>query len=443
MDGDAEALLARIARKKYLKLTPLSEALDRMKSALGGGRWPIEKVRVDRALMRISSRDVVSRRTLPPRSIAAMDGYAVRSADLKAARAGNPVTLTVRGRLAPSDVRSRVRHLVGPGEAYEVATGAPIPQGSDLVVKVEEVKPDGSSSVKVFREFPQWKNVSLVGEDLRPGSVILRRSEVITPAALALCLGCGEVAVDVMKKPSVGVLSVGTELVEFPPTPGRRRPGGTYNNYSSLVRGYLETRGVEAISLGVCGDDTGEIRTTVEKHLRRVDAIWTIAGSSVGAADLVTEALALIPKSELVFHGLRVLPIRPTGVAVVRRGRSKPVVMLPGHAVSAALATFVVGLPAVNMLLGLGASFGRVAVSAVARERFENDRPVAALLLAKVTKVPDGSYEASPLAWGSNLLHNLSTANGFVRLPAHREFGVSSKVEVELLGPAEPSRISA
>lgn len=426
---------------KFLKLIPLSEAMARTETALEGSPWPSERVRVDKALMRISAAEAKSSRNLPSSHIAAMDGYAVKSADLKGSRFNSPVLLKVRGILGPSDILPAGKSRVAPGEAFEVATGAPLPSGADLVVKAEDAKGGDGSFVKIFREFPRWKNVFRLGEDVRKSSPILRKSQPVTPAALALCLACGKKDVMVSRRPLVGVLSVGTELVEFPRQRGTGARKGRYNNYSNMVRGYVEARGLVAVSLGICPDNRELIQSTIQEKIDGVDCILTIAGSSVGRADLVAEVLGSIPRTELLFHGVRAAPIRPTGLAVVRRkGATKLVVMLPGHAVSAALATFTVALPAINMLSGQPADFGRISVNAEAEEKFENRRALDTLFLARVTR-KNGEYRATPLPWGSNLLRSLSEANGFVHLGARQRIGVSSRVDVELLGAGELLRV--
>ena len=416
--------------------------MEKAKLALEGTSWPTEKVRVDRALMRVSSGDVRSLRDLPPRSVAAMDGYAVRQRDLKGAAVDRPVTLTVVGSVRPYGIGS-AKGAVGPGEALQVATGAPMPAGADLVVKEEDVRALEGSGVEVSREFPRWKNVSLSGEDVRKGSVILRRSQTVTAASLALCLACSTTTLRVKRRPRAGVLSVGSELVEFPRPAKSKHRVGPFNNYSNMVRGYLEARGVETVSLGICEDGKEDVRLAIEKGLEIVDVITTIAGSSVGEYDLVSEALESIPGSELLFHGIRAVPIKPTGLAIVRRkGVTKPVVILPGHAVSAALATFAVALPVVNMLSGQDPDFGRVSVVARTEEELANRRPLDAYFLMKLRR-EDGSLVATPLKWGSNLLGSLSEASGFVRLGANKKVEASSSVEVELLGPAELARVGA
>lgn len=414
----------------------------RTKPALVGDPWPTERVRVDRALMRVTAEEVRSKLNLPAEPLAAMDGYAVRFTDLEGARTGHPAVLRLVGSLGPSDRASKKGHLVGLKEALEVATGAPMPAGADVVVKAEDARVTDGQDVNVFREWPRWRNVALAGEDVVKGSVILGRSQIVTPAALALCLACGRTRLAVRKRPAVGVLSVGTELVRFPPAKGGRTRPGTYNNYSNMVRGYLEGRGMIAVDLGICRDSVAEVRSTIERHLDSVDAFLTIAGSSVGKADVVSDAVESITGAEVVFHGLRLVPIRPTGLAVVRReGTPKPVVLLPGHAVSAALATFTVALPIVNILSGQPAEQGRIVVGAAARAVFENSRPLDALYLTRVTLTEEGGYAATPLPWGSNLLGSLSEANGFVRLKAHGMVEASGKIQVELLGPAELGRI--
>jgi len=185
--------------------------------------------------------------------------------------------------------------------------------------------------------------------------------------------------------------------------------------------------------MGVAGDDPVQVRNIIEGRIDELDAIITIGGCSVGENDQTPSAF---PEG-LLFHGIRLLPIKPTGMAIVR---GKPIILLPGHAVSAALSFFLVALPALNIISGLGFDARMPVIKAHAAKRFSNTHTIDALYLVRLRR-SDGEYEATPLGWGSNSLSNLARANGFLRLAPAQVVEKGEAISVTLLGGLEMSRV--
>ncbi len=413
---------ARPDMRRYLKLLPLQEARERIGSkfeAIG-----TELVSVDDSIWRVCAEEVRSRRDVPKWSISAMDGYAIRTDDTEKASPAEPLRLKIR-------VAAGGR--IGQGEAIQVSTGDPLPGGCDSVIRVEETRIE-EGEVVITGRGQKWKNVLFAAEDLQARQVILRAGEFINPAGVALLISAGVTKVRAFVTPRVGVVSVGTELKRF----GNRSSGKTANNYANLILGYLSEFGAKATMVGVVRDDLIELRDLIERAIRDFDMIVTIGGASVGLSDLTPEAVLLDGESSMVFHGLRVVPIRPVGLAKVR---GKPIAVLPGHAVSVALSFFEVVLPVLNVISGLALDSRRCVMQAKAAESFSNERPIDALWLVTLRRERK-SYYAEPLRWGSNLVFNLSRANGFVRLRARQRIQQAQMVDVQLLGSTEFSRVA-
>lgn len=408
-------------RPRYLKLLPLGEATHLVSNSsfrtVGS-----ELVYADRASGRVCAETVRSRSDIPESTTSAMDGYAVRSADTTDASRSDPVRL----RLLPASTRIRK------GEATEVSTGERLPAGSDAVLRVERARLGGGALV-VSEPVPRWKNVSLSGEDVRAGQVIFRAGSVISPAGAALLISAGVHRVRVARVPRVGIISVGRGLTGF----RERRPGKTVNNYANLLQGYFEEFGATATIVGVADGDGPAVGRAIERASRLFDILVTVGGVSVGRGDLVPESVLRCSGSKMIFHGLRAVPLRPAGLASVK---GRPVVLVPGKAVSAALAFFEVALPVLNVISGLEPDARRAVLLARATEEFANDRPMDAFLLATVEN-RGGVYSARPLGWGSNLQHNLAIANGFVRLGPRERVPAGGTLPVELLGPSQIARI--
>lgn len=359
-----------------------------------------------------------------------MDGYAIRSDDTAGANESSPASFKVRGALSPSS--DRPVSGLSEFDTYYVATGAPVPPGADAVVKVEESRRDGRN-VAVSFHIQRWKNVALKGEDVRVGDVVVGRGQILNAAGVALLIAAGRTEVEVFRRPRVGILSTGDELTRL----GSGEEGKRVNNYSNLIAGYLSEAGAVPVPLGVAKDDLAHIAELVERGLAELDALVTIGGSSLGVKDFTPGALMEVAGCRELFHGVRLVHVKPTGVFMAG---SKPVVLLPGHAVSAALSFFLIVQPIVNILSGLEFGARAPAVGARMAEAVSNPRPLATLFLVKLVLGPDG-YSAHLLRWGSNLISSLAAANGFVLVRPQSSLGRGQETTVSLLGARELSRI--
>lgn len=413
----------------YLKLIPYAEVRRRIIGAVACPEDYVEAVPVDEALGRVSAEEVDSPRDIPAVTTSMMDGYAVKASELRRADAAHPVSFEVKGALAPASVRPHFR-LSGRA-SYYVATGAPVPFGADTVVKVEETRLTGDR-ILVSLSLPRWKNIAQKGDDVRAGFPIISRGHIVNGADIALLIGAGKKDVAVVRRPKVGVLSTGDELTDGPVVEGMR-----VNNYANLIAAYLNVAGATPVMLGVARDDEAEISRRITEGIGSLDALVTIGGSSVGRKDFTTNALRSVAGCEELFHGVRLVPARPTGMFMVGR---KPIILLPGHSVAAALAFFLVVFPLVNILLGLQFDSRYIVVRARIAEPLANPRPIGALHLARLEREGD-VYTATPLRWGSNLLSSLAGANAFFELDPRRELRTGQYVAVTLLGPGEIERV--
>jgi molybdenum cofactor synthesis domain-containing protein len=216
------------------------------------------------------------------------------------------------------------------------------------------------------------------------------------------------------------------------------------NNYAHLISGFLSALGAHPILLGIAKDNQEEIAAIVQRGVEECDMVITIAGSSVGARDFTPNAILSLKHSSMMFQGMKMVPIRPAGLALVS---NKPVIIVPGHAVSAALTFFVLVLPILNLLSGLPRTSRRVLLKAtVEGGEFSNEKPVEALELVLLKEKESDSkgsvdYMALPLEWGSNLIQTLSKANGFVRVKPGQKIRESEEVVVQLFGGFELERI--
>jgi molybdopterin molybdotransferase len=304
-----------------------------------------ERVPILEALGRVLAEEVAADRDIPPLPNSAMDGYAVRAADV----AGVPARLRViaeapAGRLCPVEV--------GPGTAIRIMTGAPIPAGADAVVPFEHTRMVQDSSctaagewVEVLREVRPGANVREAGEDVRAGQVVLTPGRVLRPQEIGMLAALGRTEVAVIRRPRVAILATGDEVVPPWETPG---PGQIRDANSYTVAAQVRKYGGVPLILGIVRDEEGLVRKGVRRALaERADLIVTSGGVSIGDFDLVKQVLAA--EGEMRFWSLNMKPGRPLAFGVVS---GVPLVGLPGNPVSAMIATELFVRPAVLKMQG-------------------------------------------------------------------------------------------
>ncbi|MFJ8767681.1 molybdotransferase-like divisome protein Glp [Streptomyces clavifer] len=316
--------------------------------------------------------DVVVEVALPPFDNSSMDGYAVRVSDLEGSSEEFPAVLTVIGDVAAGDGGLADGRSVGPGEAARIMTGAPLPEGAEAVVPVEWTDggtgggpastmrahsdaPEGASGeVRVHRPVEARAHVRARGSDVRPGDLALRAGSVVGPPQIGLLAAIGRSTVKVRPRPRVVVLSTGSELVQ----PGEELTGGRiYDSNSFALTAAARDAGAIAYRVPAVADDAETLRATIEDQLIRADIIVTTGGVSVGAYDVVKEALSSVgdedePGSGIDFRTLAMQPGKPQGFGSIGPDHT-PLLALPGNPVSSYVSFELFVRPAIRALMGL------------------------------------------------------------------------------------------
>jgi len=300
-----------------------------------------EEVPILQALGRILAEDVVSDRDIPPLANSAMDGYAVRFADLAAWPEGEPPRLRIVGEVPAGSIRMQP---LGQGEAVRIMTGAPIPPGADTVVRFEDAAREGEWLI-VKRRIAQGRDVRAAGEDVRAGQVVLMRGTLLRPQEIGMLAALGRARVPVMRRPRVAVLSTGDEVAPLgaPLKPGQIRDSNSY----SLAAAVLEAGGVPFV-LDVAPDEESALIARLRQALALpADLILTSGGVSAGDFDLTKQVLAA--QGRLDFWWVNMRPGRPMAFGLLG---GVPLLALPGNPVSAMIAFLLFGRPAIRKMLG-------------------------------------------------------------------------------------------
>ncbi|MEM1597381.1 MAG: molybdopterin biosynthesis protein [Pyrobaculum sp.] len=387
-----------------------------------------EEVDLLEAYDRVLAEDVVASVDVPPFDRSTVDGYAVVAESTFGASELTPVSLRLVGRVEAGGWPSGE---VGPGEAYEVATGAPVPRGANAVVMVEYTQ-ERDGVVKVFRAAAPGENVMNAGADVSAGEVVLRRCTRVTPREVGVLAAVGVRRVKVVRRPRVAVISTGDELAP----PGEPLGlGKLYDvNTYSLAAAVKEAGGVPVV-LGIVRDEPAEYREAIVKALGAADVVLISGGTSAGVADLTYRVLGEL--GEVLFHGVMVRPGKPTLAAVVG---GKIVVGLPGYPSSALMIFHTVVRP---FLLRLQCREPEPPAKYRARLAFsvEGAKGRRALYPAVLIARPSG-YVAYPLYAESGAISVLARADGYFVVPENVEFlEEGEEVEVNLFEKYKPAEL--
>ena len=353
------------------------------------------------ALGLVLAEDVAADRDVPPFRNSAMDGYAVRGDDVGSA----PVELRVVGELAAGEFPDRE---VGTGEAMRIMTGAPLPEGADTVVRVEDTD-NATDIVTITAVTPTGVAVRQAGEDLRKGEGILAAGTVLRAAEIGLLASVGRARILVRKRPRIAVFSTGDEIADLEAPLGRGQIRDS-NRYS--LASAIRATGAEPWVRGIVPDSPDALRAALREGVA-ADAIVTSGGVSVGDHDHMKPVLAEL--GTIDFWAIAIRPGRPLAFGELKEGdRRVPIFGLPGNTVSALLTFEMFVRPALLRMQG------RVNVARpTTRARLLEpvDKPEFLRVFARGIHDPEAGTVRLTGPQGSGILRSMSLANCLIDLP--------------------------
>ena len=374
-----------------------------------------EQVPLAEAAGRVLAENVVSRCDVPPFDRAAMDGYAVIAEDTFGANRFEPKRLRCTevvhtGRVPTKPVRR--------GETIEIATGAPMPEGADAVVMVEETDKVGPDEVAIFTPVYPRQHVGRRGADIAAGQRVLGPGGVLSPSRVGSLAALGLAHACVYERPRVAILSTGNEIVE----PGRPlQPGQIYDINKYTLTSVVREHGGLPTSYPTAADTLSELGAAVDACLAN-DILVFSGGSSVGERDLTLDVLR--QKGEVLFHGIAVKPGKPT---VFGRINGKPVLGMPGYPTSCLSNAYMLLIPLLRRLAHLPPHQMR-SVTVQAAQRFVSTTGRHQFYTVRLV---DGM--AAPAFKASGDITSMSQADGYIEIPAQTDIVEKGEmVEVKL-----------
>jgi len=343
-----------------------------------------------------------------------VDGYAVRSSDTTGAGNAAPSLLRCLGRVAMGNDTSLV---VRAGECAYIPTGGVLPEGADAAVMVEYTEKSGDT-VLIRKPASPGENVLLRDEDFKKGEIVFQPGRRLSPQDAGVLAACGCAMVTVAKKPVVGIISTGNELVPVNVVPA---PGQVRDANAPMLAAWLREYGCLPRHYGIVKDEREAFEAVIEQALPECDLVLLSGGSSKDDRDMTAGVIA--GRGEVIIHGIAIAPGKPT---IIGRIGTKPVFGLPGHPAAAFVVLITIVRPLLDKMLGQTKPSLRI-MKAVLAENIPSQRG-----REEYVRVRLENGVATPLFGKSGLMHTLVTSEGLVCIPAGYE-GLERGSEVEVI----------
>ncbi|MCC7553353.1 MAG: molybdopterin molybdenumtransferase MoeA [Methanobacteriaceae archaeon] len=400
---------------EFLKIKEYSEAKDIINDLFDKYYTPLnEEVYVKDSYSRILFQDVYSLMDYPSFNKALKDGFAIKSEDSYGANEENPNTLKIIDFLEAGFISEK---SVEKGKCIEISTGAPIPDGADSVAMVEYTNKHGDE-VDILKSITPFNEIAKKGSDMKESNLLLKKKDFLNPGKIGVLLSQGFEKVEVFKKPIVGVISTGNEIIS---QNDELSYGKIYDVNCEMIKNSIISFGAIGKSFGIVKDDYDSLKLKIQNSLKEVDILICSGGTSAGLGDVLKQVLDEL--GEVHIHGISVQPGKPTIVAEVN---NKIVIGLPGNPVSAIVIFNVFIAPQIAKLLGFNLNLSKKTIKAKLSKKIHSS---VGRLQYQLVKFRDGFVE--PIFKDSGAIFSLSEADGYVKVLKSVEL-VDEKEEVEV-----------
>ena len=406
--------------KEFFKVTDLKTVLEYRT------KFPTvrtEKIPLTETVGRILAEDVIADEDLPdfPRSI--VDGYAVQGASTFGSSEGNPAYLTIVGGIAMGE---SPQMAIGPAEAAKISTGGMLPRGADSVVMIEHTAAIDETTIEIYRSVAPGQNMIAIGEDIKKQTHVLMKGQSIRPQEAGLLAALGKQQIAVYRKPVIGIISTGDEVVPISEIPGR---GQIRDINTYTLSGLIQEAGAVPICYGIVCDDFQILFEKCKLALEQCDMILISGGSSVGARDFTVDVISDLQDAKILVHGISISPGKPTILAKVK---NKAFWGMPGHVVSAMIVFSRVVKPFLAHISGRAASGIKELRLPAMLSRNVASRQGRIDFIRVQLRLADGRLWADPVLGKSGLISTMVKADGLVEIDINTE-GLDKGTVVEVI----------
>ena len=403
-------MVAGRVMKEFFKVTDLKTVFHYIEAFDPVG---METVPLDQSHDRILAVDVVSDIDLPDFNRSIVDGYAVRASSTFGASDGSPAFITVKGIVDMGEVPD---FSIKPGQAASISTGGMLPKGADSVVMIEHTEAIDESTIEVYKSVAPGQHVIESGEDIRNGNRILTAGIRLRPQETGLLAALGTEMVKVYRKPKIGIISTGDEIVPVSDTP---KPGQIRDVNTYTLAGFILKSGGIPVSYGIVRDDFDLLFDICSQAVEQTDMVFISGGSSVGSRDFTVDVLSKLPDPDILVHGISISPGKPT---IIGRSGLQPVIGLPGHVASALVVAEVFLTRLISRLAGYSDPIDRFSnqLEAQLSQNVESSAGREDYIRVKLIEKGDGLM-AEPVFGKSGLISTLVEADGLIRVDMNTE----------------------
>lgn len=356
-------------------------------------------------LDRVLSEDICSKENIPPFARSPYDGFVFRADDTQEASPDNPVTLEV---IEEVPAGYTAKHAVRPGQAIKILTGAPIPEGADAVSKFEEVVVR-DNTVTISKRFKSGEDVVPAGEDIAAGVIVATKGTLITAPLMGVMASLGVAEVPVYKKPKIGLISTGDELVD---ASEELRPGKIRNSNIYTLQGYLRAIGAKPVVIGMCKDTKEAVAKLVEKGWEEADVVLTTGGVSVGDYDVIRHAADYLGAETLFWK----IDIKPGSACLVAVRNGKMLIGLSGNPAAAIVTFQLLAAPFIRKMAGRK-DYHNMVITVILKKDYRKASPRRRFLRGRIIYEGGMAYMETTGEQGNGVLSSLLDCDILAEIP--------------------------